>query len=290
MKRVSLRLPRMALLGVLCVIAINIPQAGFSQDTSQPKAGVEKSAEKTPEKAATAMQASAPQWMSLIIVRVKPDKGEEYVNFMKNERIPALKKAGVQLREAWATGNFGEAFEFAFVTPITSFAQYDNPQGPVMRALGEEAARAQNLKMAGYVTATHHYALRARPDLSYEGKMDGPPNIGVVTWVRVAPGRNEEWENYLKNEFVPVIKKSNVQGYFVSQVMFGGNANEYITVTLHKNYAEIDQGPPAVRVLGADGAAKLYRKLPAGVVVNQERNVSRFRADLSILPTQTSAK
>jgi hypothetical protein len=227
------------------------------------------------------------------IVQIKPEMAAEYVEFLKNERVPAYKKAGLAWRDTWVTGIFGKGFEYIFVSPIPNFAQYDNPQGPIVRALGEEAARAHNAKNARFTTSVHTYALRTRPDLSYEGKMDGPPNIGVVSRVRVAPGRNAEWENYIKNEFLPVIKKSNVPGYLVSQVAFGGDANEYITLTLHKNFAEIDQGPPAARVLGREGAMKLAQKIPPGVVVNVERSISRYRPDLSIMPTspaQTSNK
>lgn len=62
------------------------------------------------------------------------------------------------------------------------------------------------------------------------------------------------------------MKKSGVPGYLVSQVVFGGSVNEYVTLTLQEKFIEMDKSAPPLRILGQEGAMKLQQKLPAGTI------------------------
>jgi len=75
------------------------------------------------------------------------------------------------------------------------------------------------------------------------------------------------------------------QWLVITQV-FGGNANEYVTLTMRDSFAEIDKGPIPVQVLGPEGAQKLFEKLPAGTVTHIERSIARFVPELSIMPAE----
>ena len=116
-------------------------------------------------------------------------------------------------------------------------------------------------------------------------KRTGPPKLAVLTSFHVSPNRNAEFENYVKNDFLPVMKQGQVS-YLVSQTIFGGDANEYITLTLRESFTDLDKGPVLVQVLGQEGANKLLQKLPVGVVTHGDRSLIRFVPDLSILPAQ----
>ena len=107
--------------------------------------------------------------------------------------------------------------------------------------------------------------------------------MAVVQFVNVAPGRNNEYENFLKNDFVPVMKQAGVT-YLVSQTIFGGSGNEYITLTMRDSFADLDKGPVPVQALGQEGAQKLMQKMPAGAVVSLERSITKFVPELSIMP------
>ena len=72
--------------------------------------------------------------------------------------------------------------------------------------------------------------------------------------------------------------------------MFGGDAFEYITVTLADNFADIDKGPAIRRVLGEQGAMKLLQKLAPGVITHLERSVVRYVSELSIMPAEMPSK
>lgn len=266
MKRISRKVLPVLALGVLLLLAAS-PQPGLSQGQGEKKAQP------------MAQAPAPPQMLSINVVRVKPELLTEYQDFVKSEVIPALQKGGVKERHAWTTANFGESYEYVYATPITNFAQYDSP-GPLVKALGQDGARALGAKSRRFHVSSHTYAVRLRPDLSYQGKMDGPPKFALVTSVQVTPGRNAEYESFIKNDFLPVMKKAEVAGYLVHQTVYGGNIDGYVTLVLYNNFADLDTGHPTVRVLGQEGAAKLTQKI-AGVVTHVERSLARYVPDMS---------
>jgi hypothetical protein len=241
-----------------------------------------------PKKAATKnakpmADAPAPQWSSISVIRVKPDMVAEWQDLQKNVVNPALKKAGVKERGVFETAVFGTSYEYVVITPITSFAQYDEQMSPLRKTLGEEAYRDYLTKSRRCVTSAQTFAELGRLDMSYMGKMatmTGPPKLAVVTSLSIMPGRGAAFENLVKSEVLPVMKKADVIGYFVSQTMFGGDGWGYTSVIFYDSFAEIGKGSPFVRVLGPAGSAALFAKL-GGVVAHQERVIARYNADLS---------
>jgi len=203
----------------------------------------------------------------------------EYQDFVKKELIPTLQKGGVKERSAFTTAVFGEAFEYVYVTPIESLAQYDG-QSPVVKALGEEGAQAFGAKGRRLIVSSRTFAVQTRPDLSYMGKMTPQPKYAVINSVHIAPGRNAEFENLVKNDIVPTMKKAEVAGYLVSQTAFGGDVNEYTSLTLYDNFADIGKGSPLVLVLGQEGFNR-FRQKAAGIIVHHERSVGRYVPELS---------
>jgi hypothetical protein len=220
-------------------------------------------------------------------VQVKPEMVMEFEGLIRNEYNPALAKAGVKWSDVWRTAQFGDVFEYTFVAPIDSFAQFDGP-GPLEKALGKDGAGAWYAKASRMVNGVRGFVMSHDPELSHQTKMAGPPKMAVVNFVSVAPGRSAEYESYIKNEMLPVIKKSDVPGYWLQRVGLGGTANQYIILVLHDSFAELEKGPPSRRVLGPEGAAKLAQKLPAGVVTHSESRVMRLVPELTYRPAQTS--
>jgi hypothetical protein len=49
----------------------------------------------------------------------------EFLDIEKNEVVPALKKGGEKSRALYQTTLFGDTFEFAAVTPLSKFADFD---------------------------------------------------------------------------------------------------------------------------------------------------------------------
>jgi hypothetical protein len=219
------------------------------------------------------------QWLMITVVHVKPEMLTDYMNFQKNEAIPTLQKGGVKERSAWQEAAFGEAFQYVFITPIDSLAQFDG-DSPVQKALGKEGAEAYLAKARTFVSSVHTYGSLTRPDLSYVPEMMGAPKLAVITTVNIAPGRRTQFEKLLKDEVVPAMKKAGVKGFFVSQTAFGGDGNAYASLALYDNFAEIGKGSPLTRALGPEGAVKLGQKF-AGIMTHIESSIQRYNADLS---------
>jgi hypothetical protein len=233
----------------------------------------------------TPQAAPTPEFLSITVVSVKPEMMVEFQNFMKNTTNPALKKGGLKWREVWQnTGAAGDAFEYVIVAPVPKLAEYDGP-GALEKGLGAQGVAAWQTKARSLVNSVRRFIIRTRPDLSFAAQRTGAPKMAVVHMVHVAPNRNGDYENYLKNDFVPAMKQAGVT-YLVSQTIFGGDANEYITLTMRDSFADLDKGPVLVQALGPEGAQKLTQKLAAGAVVHLERSLTRFVPELSISPTQ----
>lgn len=225
----------------------------------------------------------AAEFLSITVVSVKPEMVVEFQNFMKNTTNPALKKGGIKWREVWqSTGAAGDAFEYVIVAPVAKLADFDGP-GPLEKGLGPQGVSAWQTKAGSLVNSVRRFIIRTRPDLSFATQPTAVPKLAVVHSVRVAPNRNTDYENYLKNDFVPVMKQAGVT-YLVTQTIFGGDANEYITLTMRDSFADLDKGPVHIQTLGPEAAQKLTQKMPAGTVVHLERSIARFVPELSIIP------
>jgi hypothetical protein len=234
----------------------------------------------TAQTPAAGAQGAAParQLLGVTVTRIKPELLTEWQEWQKSEVMPTLQKGGVKQRDAWQTV-IGESFEYAMVTPLENFAQRDG-EGPIAKALGEQGAQAYGAKSRRFVTSVRTFVVAERPDLSYVPDMKEPPKLGVLSMTSIVPGRVADFENHIKTDVLPMQKQAQSVGYFVSQTVFGGDGNEFVSMTLVNSFADFDKGPAAVRVLGAAGAAKLATKA-TGIIAHTERIVCRYDPNLS---------
>jgi hypothetical protein len=237
---------------------------------------------------ATAQQATKSERLMLTIVNVKPELVDEYEAFVKNETNPALQRAGVKWRRTWKTAVFGNSFEYIYAQPIENYSEFDGP-GPLERALGKEGAAAWNAKSRRFLTSVRRMVINTRPDLSYDPGRTGDPAVAVVTHATAAQGRNAELEKWVTADLLPAMRQAKVPAYTVSQVLLGGNANEYITLVHHNDMAELEKGPPVYRVMSKEAGDKLYAKLAPGALTDVRRYVVRFAPELSFKTGTTAA-
>ncbi len=198
----------------------------------------------------------APARSHVVLVHVKPDMLNEWINLQKNELIPALKKAGVKTRTTYRT-LLGNSYEFISVTPFDQFAQLDG-QGPVVRALGAEGAAQLTAKLSKCTESRQVFISNPMPDLSTApaGEL---PAMGVFTRRRVAAGKMQDYQSFIKNEILPIYKKAEAR-YTVSRRGLGANSNDVVSITWLSKAADLDAGPLITRALGQEGAAKLAAK------------------------------
>jgi hypothetical protein len=272
MKRVILALVAMAAVGVWGVTAPAVQSAAQAQ-AAKPAQGA---------------MAAGPQrnWYSVTIVTVKPEMLTEWMEFQKSQAIPMQQKGGVKSRDTWQSGApFGEGFTFGIVTPIEKFETYDSPPLP-QRVLGTDAGRAYGEKNRRLVSSTRTYAMQDRAELSIMPAANAKVVAAILTDLTIVNGHAEQYEAYIKNDLLPVLKKGNAIGYLVSRTIFGGDGNEYHTLQLLDSFAEIDKGPLTRRVLG-DAVQALNAKLVPHVA-SLNRTILRYVPDLSFRPKASS--
>lgn len=225
--------------------------------------------------------------MTLSVITVKPDMANEFENIIKTEYNPAYTKGGGTSSEVWQPV-FGNQFEYYFVQPLEKFAVMDGPS-PIAKGFGKDGLTAFLAKASKMITSFHQYVIGTRPEMSYTTEMTAPPRLAVVMRMQVKSGKNSELESFAENDYLPVVRKSGIKGFWVSQVIFGGNANEYISLTLVENFTDMDKGAPVNRVKPED-AAKVAQKIPNDIVENVEQYVMFYNPALSISPTAPTAK
>lgn len=216
---------------------------------------------------------------SVTYTMVKPDMVTEWTDLQKNEVVPALKKAGVKSRAVYRNAPFnGSPYQYVTIQPIENYGQYDG-ESAIFRALGREAGLRLAAKLRRCVDSTTTFVSTGWPELSNPRPPDQAPKIIAITRYRVAPGKAQEYENFLKTEILPVYKKNNV--YFtVSQRGFGSNAGEWTTSVAYDKYGDLESGLPLGRILGAEGAAKVIAKA-APIRTQIQTMVRTYVPDLS---------
>jgi hypothetical protein len=114
-----------------------------------------------------------PAYVHLIRIRVKGGSADEFSALMKNELIPALKKADVKTLVARRT-LLGGVGDFYFAEGFQKWAEMDAPEN-LPKIMGQEAFRKMEDKLNQIVTLREDTVLRYQADLSYY------PGAGATT-------------------------------------------------------------------------------------------------------------
>jgi len=221
----------------------------------------------------------APQWSIVTFAQIKPEYRMEYEATVK-EITAAYKKAGVASRLVVQT-ILGDLMEYTTIVPLANYAQMDGPS-PLVKALGEAGSQRLLKKSGAYLNSVHRVTVLAMPDLTI---MDATASTGeyaaVTTW-KLFPGKATEFTAFMKDDYLPAMRKAEVKNFWVSRPIFGGNLDERITVRPMQKLAELDAGPLTTKALGAEKARELNAKM-GKIVESTQFQVVRVRPDLSLM-------
>ena len=239
-----------------------------------------------PAAAAGTDQASTPpQRFWVTETHVKPEMMTQFRELYLKETLPAQQKGGVKQQSVWTTATFGEAFQYITIRPIESLQQFDEP-GSLTKALGEEGFRKWEAKRGTMIVSTRTYIMQARPELSIAPNPNEAPKLVFVVRQSIAPGRSTDYENYIKNDVLPIVKKTNPKGFLLNKVAQGGDTEMYITATLLDSFADYDKWAAE---LTKEGYANVVAKR-AGLVMHRESAVYRYVPELSLRPQVVAEK
>jgi hypothetical protein len=211
------------------------------------------------------------------MIHLKPDMLTEWLDLQKNEVVPAQKKGGLPSRITYQTLR-GNPYEYVIVIPFDKYALFDT-ESPQLKALGAAGSARLAAKLRKCIESEQAFVSSPVAEASF--LPDGEaPLIAVYTRVRVASGKMQEYQNFLKTEVLPLYKKANVR-YTVVRRGLGANTNDLTQVSsVGDKYADLDKGSVLTRALGADGTARLLAKT-AGMATLIEQVVRRRLPDLS---------
>ena len=89
-----------------------------------------------------------------------------------------------------------------------------------------------------------------------------------------------DFETFIKGEWIAALKKGGGKHYSVSQVVYGGNTTEFMTLVGIDTFADLAKGHPVTKALGEEGLVKLMAKA-GGFAQHVDRRVIRLDSDLS---------
>lgn len=209
-------------------------------------------------------------------IQVKPGMGAEFENFLKNDVIPALKKGGVQSLGVWKTAILGVPDLYVMTSPIDSIAELDDPS-PLVKGVGEDGLAAMMAKMQKLISSSRMIMVEGRPDLGIAPPSDYVSKLCWRVKIKVAPGRNEDYEKTTKM-IMELVKKTNAKGVYANQTVMGGNPNEYYTVVLLDSFSDME------KYIQAMGKELATAKIPSvdGVIEDMQYEIFSYIPELSI--------
>jgi hypothetical protein len=217
--------------------------------------------------------------VQVAMVQLNPDMVLTWEDLIKNEAIPAAKKNGVPWRHVYANGVAGTGFTRVTITPITNYAQFDQPGG-VQRAFGADVAARYNAKLAPTVHSQQTYIQTLNQQSSIIGNATTPAPLVVVQSFQVLPGKGGDFQASLREDYLPAYRKAGVRDFLVYGTNFGGVGG--LMVRPIAKYAELDQ-PGLLQRAGLSEQAqdKIGARRNATLAGPIETNVFRFIPELS---------
>lgn len=269
-RRLAIYLTRASLLCLLCAAGLNL---SLAQNNAPPA------------------ETAAPKHRINLVneFTIKPGMMAEYLEWAKKEALPLYVKAGI--REAYFFTNLygGDRRVAVFVEVHDNFAAVKARNEAFSKNNSQEARAAWAAKARDYIENTHTYITETLPELGWRNpkRQDLPPYF-IATRRLIAPFRGQEYENYLRNDYLPLIKKADAAGLTVSRVRLGGEAGDYRVLTPLYDLADLDNPNPVQKTVGQDAFRKLQQKALTGVVMRTENRVLQLRADISLIPGRSA--
>jgi hypothetical protein len=231
--------------------------------------------------------AAAPADTRIIVqeIRLKPGRADEW-RALQKQIIPSLKKAGQTSRTTLQT-LFGNVNDYVILRPMTNYAEFDAPLGPLASVIGQKAADALNAKMADCTESSERYII-TRQGFSLAPAPDAGA-IWVTQRVRPTPGQagGALLNDFMRTDMLPVMQKAmaagKITGWSVSNAGQGTpEAGLRYVTTYYANMAALDTnlGDFVRQTLGEAADQRLTTKRAA--LGTQVRTTIRRRiADLS---------
>jgi hypothetical protein len=220
---------------------------------------------------------------------IRPGMMTEYLAWSLKEARPLYLKAGI--KEAYFFTNlYGDRSIATYIEVHDSFAAIKERHAAFDKINGAEAVAAMRNGANRYIENIHTIISELLPDLTWRNPKRqemAPYYVLLRRWI--APFREPDYENYLKNDYLPLLKKADGPGLAVTRFRFGGETGVYNVLAPIYDLADFDSPLPVPKSIGQEAYRKLQQKGLAGVVARSETRVLQLRPELSVLPAPSAA-
>jgi hypothetical protein len=242
---------------------------------------------------ALAFGQTAPQYLDIEVVQVKPEKRADFDAITKKMVAANRQNHG----DNWLAMEtvYGQGNRITFVSSRNSYADTEKANGVFYSALEKAYGKAGVDKIfqdfSQCVVNTRSELRRRRWDLSANAPADAAAEaklVGSSRWLRtvavhVKPGQADVLEGELKEMKAAREKTSPAVTTLVSQSVAGQDGTIYYVTTLEDSMAGFDSIPSTQKVLGEEGYAK-FVKISGDAVERADSAINRFVPELSNAP------
>lgn len=221
-------------------------------------------------------------------INLKPESVDAWTALQRDEAIPVMLAGGYDWVEVWGSAGAGDVFYRSLIMPISNLNELDEP-AIFSRTMGQEKAQDLLQRNNAMVNSINALIVRTRTDLSF-GTPPANPGVGVLTKVTIANGRTEEFERRLRGAVASELRESNVRSFRVSQVLYGGDPNQYFALLefedlpndelIRTEVADRGHPTPMEWAMGSVGLARVAEQ-PNSPVISINRVVLSHIEELS---------
>ena len=220
--------------------------------------------------------AQTPQYARLMTAKVKPSHQGEFRDLQK-KATEAYKKAGTARRSVYTPAALGDQRTWYGITPLAKFGDLDNP--PVPKVMGDAAYAAFMNRAGQCVDEVRYEVIEYRPELTIDSGTR-PAGVWMVTIIQLKVAKEEAFEQIMKAEVMPALKKAGVKDIYVHRVVAGGPVGLYRIASPIGNLAGLEQGSPVARAMGKEAWAR-YREKVADWIVSASNETVSLDTELS---------
>lgn len=218
-------------------------------------------------------QDDGPGYIQVRTMTVKPGKTPEFLK-LQAEFAKAGKAAGMS-RAFWQEIR-GANSTFHSVRSLDKLA--DNDAG-FQAPMEGEAWDKWVASLTDTMDSSTSQILRTYPGHRIPAAEGSEPNLMLLRFRTVAPGRSNDYRAWIENDLLPAIKEGGFQGFSYSRIQIGGNSNTWISGTQFANWAAMDE-PGLLSHMSREDVSALL-KTSNDMVVNSEIKLLRYLTDLS---------
>jgi len=216
-----------------------------------------------------------PPWLDIVVAEAKLGHEADLEDRMREMALAQAGDANAPQASVFQVVS-GKPNVYHIVIPRASMAVADTPAASPMPP--EQMARWEQ-RISEATESVRFFVARTYPQFTIAADPNAPePALLMLRTIQVAPGRQPEYEAWVAQRLMPVLRESNVLGHTMSNGFVGDSPQNFYHAVPLPNWAALDRNP-ILEALGEQGFQELAQSM-AGIVQRDEITVFRPRTDL----------